>query len=633
MAWFHYAISVPVSVLPALGLLWFFRRLDRTRPVPRRALYITVALGALACVPAACIEWAEHALLGDAALMGGRFVDAFLVAAFTEESLKLLIVLAYALRRSVFDEVIDGVLYTVAASLGFGLLENMMFAATDVGTGIARALTVVPMHAVAAGVMGYFVGRARFANATSVLPLALAGLFFAVLIHGSYDWAVFNHDSMWAVEATSVLVVSAAVLARMTRRAALLDDLMFGRRSITAILRSTSRRNTQRRSPHRPFSRGHRRPTPRPRCNVCSIARPSHARDGGPGRDGVRATNSCECNETQDRSASRVRHEAVAQAIAMEVTPSSECTPRVTQATAARGWDRSSDATSASNGRVSIRRRCRHVEHSSGGRPRDASRPRPSPADSLASARARRSGEDAVAPMETCTPSSEPADAAHSHAANCVGSRPPVHAQYRCAMSKLTLTAGRSGRSCTVRRGSTTRSHSPASEQRVYACRLTSVRSIQNGLTVTYRPATPMRNVPPPAHTAPAGRHHPRAPKTLATRGARSSLGRWARPVRTTGRTGARILIAVPALAWPATVDAIGRALSPVFTSARRAAPPRHDHSGSAAGGRALACPATRSLAGRATTPRVRHGQQSRCTDVGGCGLRFGPRIVVAIAD
>jgi RsiW-degrading membrane proteinase PrsW (M82 family) len=237
----HYAISVPLSVVPVAALLWLFKRLDRRRPVPRNALYTTMALGALACAPAALIEWVEHVALGDASLVGGRFVDAFVVAAFTEEALKLVVVLSFPFRRSVFDEVIDGVVYTVAASLGFGLLENFAFVATDAGfgTALARALTAVPMHALASGVMGYFVGRARFVPANAAMPLAMAGLFCGVAIHGAYDWAVFNRDSMWFIESMGVLVVAGALMAALAREALRIDDAMLGRHSITGFMESS----------------------------------------------------------------------------------------------------------------------------------------------------------------------------------------------------------------------------------------------------------------------------------------------------------------------------------------------------------------------------------------------------------
>ena len=234
----EYAISVPVSIVPAIALAAWFRRLDHARPAPRRALYVTMALGALACIPAGMIELGEKALLGDASLVGGRFIDAFIVAAFTEEALKLLVVLAYPFRRSVFDEVMDGVVYTVAASLGFGLLENLAFGASDVATGVIRALTAVPMHAVASGIMGYFVGRARFSSSSGALPLTLAGLFCGVVVHGAYDWAVFNHDNAWFAESIVVLAAGALVLWGLVRHAMRMDEAMLGRVSLPASISS-----------------------------------------------------------------------------------------------------------------------------------------------------------------------------------------------------------------------------------------------------------------------------------------------------------------------------------------------------------------------------------------------------------
>ena len=234
----QYALSIPLSTAPAIVLLWLFRQFDRTRPVPRRALYITMGLGALACGPAAVIEYALHALLGDVALIGGRFLDAFLVAALTEEALKLLVVVAWPYRRSVFVEVIDGVVYTVAASLGFGLLENLAYSAADVGTAVARALTAVPMHAIASGIMGYFVGRARFVPSHNALPLWMAGLFCGVAIHGGYDWAVYHRDGSWFAESIGVLVGGAALLALLVRQAIQFDDAMLGRHSMTAFMQA-----------------------------------------------------------------------------------------------------------------------------------------------------------------------------------------------------------------------------------------------------------------------------------------------------------------------------------------------------------------------------------------------------------
>ncbi len=246
----EYVLSLPVSIVPALALAAWFRRLDRSRPAPRRALYTTMALGALACIPAALIEIGEKALLGDASMMGARAVDAFIIAAFTEEALKLLVVLAYPFRRSVFDEVMDGVVYTVAASLGFGLIENLAFGATDLATAVIRAMTAVPMHAVASGIMGYFVGRARFSSSSGALPLTLTGLFCGVCVHGSYDWAVFNHDSAWFAESIAVLAGGALVLWGLVRNAMRMDEAMLGRVSLPSAILSWPTDVTSTLAPH-----------------------------------------------------------------------------------------------------------------------------------------------------------------------------------------------------------------------------------------------------------------------------------------------------------------------------------------------------------------------------------------------
>jgi hypothetical protein len=68
------------------------------------------------------------------------------------------------------------------------------------------------------------------------LPLSIAGLFVAVLIHGAYDWAAFNHDSMWWLESTGVILLAGALLGGMIRHALVLDESMLGRQSMTAVL-------------------------------------------------------------------------------------------------------------------------------------------------------------------------------------------------------------------------------------------------------------------------------------------------------------------------------------------------------------------------------------------------------------
>jgi len=265
-----------VAVAPVAVLLAVFRRADAARPEPKREVFATMALGFAACVPAAALEVAEKRLLGPWALAGGRFLDAYLVAALTEEGAKLAVVLAWPWRRG-FDEVMDGILFTAAASLGFGLLENLLYvdarfaalfcavpgitalcsAHDTAGTlegvilGLVRAVTAVPMHALASGIMGYYLGRARFhdwspaADAFDDLPellpawiprrtaWVLFGLAAAVAMHGTYDWAVFAMGSRPVIflMLPTLLGIAGYALFRLGRHALAIDDERLGARA------------------------------------------------------------------------------------------------------------------------------------------------------------------------------------------------------------------------------------------------------------------------------------------------------------------------------------------------------------------------------------------------------------------
>jgi RsiW-degrading membrane proteinase PrsW (M82 family) len=277
-----------VAVTPIVLLVMVFRRADSARPEPHGEVIATMALGFLVCIPAAALEVAEKRLLGSWASGGGRFLDAYFVAAFTEESAKMAVVFFWPWRRRNFDEVMDGVLYTAAASLGFGLLENLIYvnpwfasafcalpgiaslcgpehAANSQGVGgvvlgVVRAITAVPMHAIASGIMGYFIGRARFDawspaedtfdDLPELLPVFLPrtvswcilGLLAAVTVHGTYDWAVFAMGSRPIIFIVLPLLLGVATFAlvRLIRHALLMDEarLGSGRRSslVVAIL-------------------------------------------------------------------------------------------------------------------------------------------------------------------------------------------------------------------------------------------------------------------------------------------------------------------------------------------------------------------------------------------------------------
>lgn len=230
--------NVALAVAPALLLLWLFQRWDSKRPEPPGQVRNVVIFGALTCIPAGIIEVLETKLLGEEAVAWqGSFTNAFVIAALTEETVKLLVVLFYLWKKPHFDEVMDGILYTAAASLGFALLENVLYSAGNPITGFVRAFTAVPLHAIASGIMGYCVGRAKFAK-SGTAGWILLGLTSAVAIHGLYDWALMSGGTfgfqkaedglLGLLEVVPLLLVCAGILRLLVRSAQRLDDEMLG---------------------------------------------------------------------------------------------------------------------------------------------------------------------------------------------------------------------------------------------------------------------------------------------------------------------------------------------------------------------------------------------------------------------
>lgn len=97
-------------------------------------------------------------------------------------------------RKKEFNEPFDGIIYSTFVSLGFATLENVVYVMqSGFSTGIARMFTAVPAHYAFGVIMGYYVGKAKFDEKNRASYL-LRGLLYAVLLHGLYDFFVFQRD-------------------------------------------------------------------------------------------------------------------------------------------------------------------------------------------------------------------------------------------------------------------------------------------------------------------------------------------------------------------------------------------------------------------------------------------------------
>ena len=145
------------------------------------SIIITVLLGTLL---------SRYIVITDPKSIVQIVIKAFVIVGFVEEFSKYIIIRYYAQSSKEFNEPFDGIVYAVMVSMGFAMLENVLYVFHfGVETGILRAFTAVPAHATFAILMGYFMGLAKFSKNKRMYNLT--GLLLATIFHGAYDFFLF----------------------------------------------------------------------------------------------------------------------------------------------------------------------------------------------------------------------------------------------------------------------------------------------------------------------------------------------------------------------------------------------------------------------------------------------------------
>ena len=187
-------IAVPLAIAPGIGLCLFIYFRDKFEKEPFRLLRNCFLFGMLSILPAAAIELIFDAVgIDENQGVFTTLIYAFCVVAVAEEGCKYFVLRRYIYTKAEFNEPFDGIVYAVMISMGFATLENVLYVATSgLGTAVLRMFTAVPLHAVCAIFMGYYVGKAKFSK--NKFGNILLGLFLAVFVHGLYDYFLFQKN-------------------------------------------------------------------------------------------------------------------------------------------------------------------------------------------------------------------------------------------------------------------------------------------------------------------------------------------------------------------------------------------------------------------------------------------------------
>ena len=179
-------MTVLATLLPTVVLLRWFRNSDRFPepwPVVRKVFWLGVAI----VIPILILGKLLKPFL-PTELVDLAFYKAFVIAAFSEELFKYLVLVLYCLKLPDFDEPIDGIVYGVTVSLGFATFENILYVMNGgFSVAVMRAFTSVPAHALMGTVMGYFIAMTLLDHGQKIKNFSLA-LIVPILIHGLYDF-------------------------------------------------------------------------------------------------------------------------------------------------------------------------------------------------------------------------------------------------------------------------------------------------------------------------------------------------------------------------------------------------------------------------------------------------------------
>ena len=96
---------------------------------------------------------------------------------------------------------------------------------------VLRAFTAVPMHALASGMMGYYVGQAKFAtDQRQERVFFRKGLWAAICIHGLYDFIIFASPDVYPLLGFSIfpLLIVVFFMLRKKIKLAIAEDIRAG---------------------------------------------------------------------------------------------------------------------------------------------------------------------------------------------------------------------------------------------------------------------------------------------------------------------------------------------------------------------------------------------------------------------
>ena len=193
-----------LAIAPGIAFgLWIYLK-DKYDKEPLDLLFKVFILGCLCTIPTLIVEnILTHLNIFDG-LLSVAYIS-FIVAGFTEEYFKRLVVLKSAFSSKYFSEKLDGIVYCVFSALGFATVENILYVFFNTSMealqiGVNRALISVPAHMLFGVAMGYYLSLYKYCsdNTRKCKSYLSKSLYIPILLHGIFDFILMS-NLRWAM--------------------------------------------------------------------------------------------------------------------------------------------------------------------------------------------------------------------------------------------------------------------------------------------------------------------------------------------------------------------------------------------------------------------------------------------------
>ncbi len=198
-----YVVFLCTVIIPIGLWLWFIRREDASEPEPGRLLRQCFYLGILSGLAAAIVEGVFFSVMGfprgivelaNTPPVLLTYVAVLFVGPI-EELAKYILLRARVYVSHDFNQVFDGIVYGITVALGFSFVENLFYFVEFYTTRTPMAFILLTSirgllstfaHITFTGIMGYFIGKAKFSAKNRFRTLVL-GVSIASFLHSGYD--------------------------------------------------------------------------------------------------------------------------------------------------------------------------------------------------------------------------------------------------------------------------------------------------------------------------------------------------------------------------------------------------------------------------------------------------------------